>query len=390
MKHSSAPPPFAIFFPLAALDAIAVGCGWIVALEARPATIAEIAVWHQRELLLGFVTAALAGFLLTALPRWTGLRLPKTATPAMLGVWIAARFAPVHPSPYASFPAAPGLLLTFIVAVHIWRAQDRRNAKTTLLLAIHAVSGLVYSSDVGIARRALAMNFCIGAMTGLIVLIGGRVLPALTARFDELRGSPPPLPRGRALERISAVLVVAGIGCWLVSPKGALCASLLAAAGASQIVRMASWFGRRTFDSPPLLALYAAYASIPLGFGLLAFHALAPDAAPASAGLHVWTIGGFGGMSLAIMASMIRKNSHRAFAPSRGAEAAVVLCLGAAAARVCAAFSAEPRVLLVTSAMAWSASFALFLFVFRAPLFEAAFRTAPEPQPRNSRTENRP
>jgi len=71
MKPSTSAPPFAIFFPLAALDAFIVGGGWICALRESPVSraIADIAAWHRRELLFGYVVAVLAGFLLTALPR---------------------------------------------------------------------------------------------------------------------------------------------------------------------------------------------------------------------------------------------------------------------------------------------------------------------------------
>ena len=391
MKPSTSAPPFAIFFPLAALDAFIVGGGWICALRESPVSraIADIAAWHRRELLFGYVVAVLAGFLLTALPRWTGLALPKGAVPTVLCAWIAARFAPTYPSPLAPLALAPAMGLVLIAPFHIWRARDWRNAKTALLLALFTLAGSASLSGFALPWREFAMKVAISAMVSLIMVVGGRVLPALTARFDELGGVPAVTRRRRALEPVSAVLAFAGLGFWLFTPEGAPSAILLLGAGAGQAGRMASWFRRRAFASPSLIALYAAYASIPVGFGLLALHALAPNAAPASAGLHVWTIGGFGGMSLAIKASMIRKRCDLAFTPSRAAETAVALCLGAAAARVSAAFSAEPSIFLYVSAMAWSAGFALFLFAFRAPVVEAAFRRPREARRRNPRTEIR-
>ena len=48
--------------------------------------------WHIHEMLFGFVMAAVAGFLLTAIPNWTG-RLPVRGyrLAAFAGVWVIDR-----------------------------------------------------------------------------------------------------------------------------------------------------------------------------------------------------------------------------------------------------------------------------------------------------------
>jgi uncharacterized protein involved in response to NO len=50
--------------------------------------------WHAHEMLLGFVVAAIAGFLLTAIPIWAG-RMPLQGLPfaVLIGVWLAGRAA---------------------------------------------------------------------------------------------------------------------------------------------------------------------------------------------------------------------------------------------------------------------------------------------------------
>src|SRR5829696_3197262 len=50
--------------------------------------------WHIHEMLFGFVLAAVAGFLLTAIPNWTG-RLPVRGRPLALlaGLWLLGRIA---------------------------------------------------------------------------------------------------------------------------------------------------------------------------------------------------------------------------------------------------------------------------------------------------------
>src|SRR6516164_10655567 len=50
--------------------------------------------WHIHEMLYGYVAAAIAGFLLTAIPNWTG-RLPVNGWPlaGLSALWLAGRVA---------------------------------------------------------------------------------------------------------------------------------------------------------------------------------------------------------------------------------------------------------------------------------------------------------
>ena len=50
--------------------------------------------WHIHEMIFGYVSAVIAGFLLTAIPNWTG-RLPVNgyALATLAGLWLAGRAA---------------------------------------------------------------------------------------------------------------------------------------------------------------------------------------------------------------------------------------------------------------------------------------------------------
>src|SRR5664279_2280846 len=50
--------------------------------------------WHVHEMLYGFLPAVVTGFLLTAIPNWTG-RLPIQGTPllVLVALWLAGRVA---------------------------------------------------------------------------------------------------------------------------------------------------------------------------------------------------------------------------------------------------------------------------------------------------------
>ena len=91
---------FRPFFLAAGIWAILAMGLWIAAL----ATGFDIGgsyggpAWHAHEMLFGYSSAALAGFLLTAIPNWTG-RLPVSGGPLALlfVVWLAGRLVLVAP-----------------------------------------------------------------------------------------------------------------------------------------------------------------------------------------------------------------------------------------------------------------------------------------------------
>src|SRR6476646_9979736 len=69
---------------------------WLLALSGTiilPSALDSLA-WHRHEMLFGFVGAVICGFLLTAIPNWTG-RLPIAGMPlaALFALWLAARLA---------------------------------------------------------------------------------------------------------------------------------------------------------------------------------------------------------------------------------------------------------------------------------------------------------
>jgi uncharacterized protein involved in response to NO len=67
---------FRPFFLLAGLVALGVIAPWIAALHGAALSDGPLPLpqWHAHEMLAGFIGAAMSGFLLTAVPNWTGRR----------------------------------------------------------------------------------------------------------------------------------------------------------------------------------------------------------------------------------------------------------------------------------------------------------------------------
>ncbi len=361
-------PPYAIFFTLAALDA-AFGVGvWLPTLAAAPFSPGrELAAWHGREMLFGYLGASLCGFFFTALPRWTGRPVQPWAVRVVLTLWLVARIAP--PSPHFALAAAlPSVALAAIVTFHILAARNTRNFKMAALLWVYAASAYFTADPLAPVTRDFAFRLAIVALAGLVMTIGGRVLPALTTRFDMVCGEASELATKSRIEPSCAAFAALGLMFWLVRPESDASAIALFCAAFGQILRMQGWLGKRTVSSPHLWAFYVAYAMIPAGFALLGAHALAPGNIPQSAGLHVLAVGGFGGMCLAVKSSMIRKRRNLAFVVSGASVAMALLWLAALLCRTAAAFADAPTPWLLAAALTWAAAFALFLYDFRAPL----------------------
>ena len=135
------------------------------------------------------------------------------------------------------------------------------------------------------------------------------------------------------------------------------------AAGLLQAARLARWAGERTWREPLVLVLHVAFAFVPLGFALVGAASL--GWLPASAGIHAWTGGAFGGMTLAVMSRASLGHTGRALVASKAVQMIYSLVLVATVARVCAAL--EPQLgapLLHLAALAWASAFLGFAFAY--------------------------
>ena len=117
--------------------------------------------WHAHEMIFGYVGAVIAGFLLTAIPNWTG-RLPVAGWPlaALAALWTAGRIV-VLTSPWIGRPAAAVADASFLtvfaalVAHEVIKGRNWRNLKVAALvfaLALIDVGFHVEDPDTGAGR----------------------------------------------------------------------------------------------------------------------------------------------------------------------------------------------------------------------------------------------
>src|SRR6185295_14827194 len=108
--------PFFLFGAIWAATVVAIWLPMLGGWLAIPTAFSPLE-WHVHELIYGYVPAIVAGFLLTAVPNWTG-RLPVTGTPllALVSVWAAGRLA-VSISARIGLPVAAAIDLLFLACL---------------------------------------------------------------------------------------------------------------------------------------------------------------------------------------------------------------------------------------------------------------------------------
>lgn len=299
--------------------------------------------WHAHEFLFGYVSAVLTGFLLTAIPNWTG-RLPLQGSPllALCLLWAAGRVAMLATDQIGVVAAAavdcaylPTLAAVILLEIIVGR--NWRNLKVTILVILVALANVVFQVEV-LVRGAPDYGLRLGtaAIVGLIMLVGGRITPSFTHNWLTRAGSaklPAPLDRFD----MTAIAIAGGaLLSWIAAPGWRGTAALLIFAAVVQSVRLGRWAGERTWREPIVLILHVGYAFVPLGALALGAAILWPAIIAPTAALHAWTTGAMGTMTLALMTRATLGHTGRSVSAASSTNVIYVAVLCAALARVAA------------------------------------------------------
>ncbi|MFN8613637.1 MAG: NnrS family protein [Vulcanimicrobiota bacterium] len=315
--------------------------------------------WHAHEMLFGFGGAVVAGFLLTAVPNWTGLPTPKGGRlAALLAVWLAGRLGSWWGGAGVVYDLAFLPVLGLSLAGPLWQAGQLRN------LIFLPVLGLLWSADALFwlgSSRSLALSLALYGLLLLIALIGGRVIPFFT---EKALGNHKP-GRVAALEVVSLVglflcaLVESWPGSFLTLKVAALLLTALA-----HSLRMLGWGDRRALALPLLGVLYLGYSFLPIGLVLRALAWLGWGSL--SAATHALTAGCVAVMCLGMMARVALGHTGRELRPAPLTVVAFGLVGAAAGCRSLLPFI-WPRFYsqaLWCGGTLWCLAFALFLLAY--------------------------
>ena len=362
---------FRPFFLGAGVWALAAMVLWIAILQGAVSlpTAFDPVAWHVHEMLFGFVIAAIAGFLLTAIPNWTG-RMPLQGAPlaVLVGVWLAGRLA-IGVSAWIGAGIAAVLdlafltLLLIVVLREILAGRNWRNLPMPVVLGgLLVANALTHADAVGLAATGqLGQRLGIGIVVLLISLVGGRIIPSFTLNWLKKRGESSLPASFGALDRGALGLAAAALAIWVIAPESLIGRAALIAAGVASLARLARWRGHLTLAEPLVWCMHLGFAWVGIGLLLVGLSGFLPDMPPA-AGLHALTAGAMGGMTLAVMTRATLGHTGRPLAADRWTAAVYLLVAAAALLRVAAPFATEVYLpLLWTSGLAWSTAFGLFV-----------------------------
>ena len=362
---------FRPFFLGAGLWAIAAMALWILAITGRIDISGDYgaANWHAHEMLFGFASAVLAGFLLTAVPNWTG-RLPVSGWPlgGLFGLWCAGRIALLGTDIVGVIPAAgiDALFLPALLAIctrEVVAGRKWKDMKVLAgLLALSVANGFFHVAAISGNHDHMAIRLAVAAYVVLVMIVGGRIVPSFTRNWLNKFGRTDfPVPYNR-YDTVAILAGVAALAVWTAAPGHPATAGLAGFAAVLHVIRLYRWRGWTVAPEKLLVVLHISYAFIPLGLVLIGLSAL--DLLEERSALHLLSVGAIACMMLAVMTRASLGHTGHVLSASR------LTVTSYAALTLCALVRPLGEILPDASAQIYAASGLLWIAAFGLYCFE--------------------
>ncbi len=361
------------FFLMAGIWAVLAMLLWLAQLygAALPEGLLPAPRWHAHEMVAGFIGAAMAGFVLTAIPNWTeGPPYAGGALMVVAALFVAARLVllpgvglpPTVAAVVALLPL-PAVLLLVLPAL-LKAAAPRLYGPPALILLFWIGDVLMLGDMAGWWLGTFAAGELLSLDVALVLvgLIGGRIIPAFTRSALKQAGrAVAPRPPG-VLDPAAVVALVAVAAVDQVAPGGPAAGVVAAAAAVLALLRLSRWHGGAVLDRPILWILHLAYLMLPVALATKAAHLLT-GANWASAWLHLQAIGAVALMILAVMPRATLGHTGHKLVPSRWMVVAWLLLPLAALLRSFGMVWIPPGVAYAAAGTLWVGAFGIFLAV---------------------------
>lgn len=331
--------------------------------------------WHAHAFLYGYLGAVIGGFLLTAVPNWTG-RLPIVGwrLGGLAALWAAGRLANLvstnlPPLGVALVDLAFPLTLAALIAREIIAGKNWRNLIVLGMLIVFIVGNALFhweAAQGAFAAQGSGLRLGVAAALMMIAVIGGRIVPSFTRNWLVKRGTGrlPVAPMQR-FDKLALLLLLGALGAWVILPQHGGTGAALLLAGLLHLLRLGRWAGDRTLAEPLVTVLHLAYAFLPLGAFAIGAEILWPGAIGLADAQHLWMAGAIGMMTLAVMTRATLGHTGQALTAGPGTVAIYAALLLAVLARLAAGiFPAQAPVLHAVSGLCWIASFGGYAVIY--------------------------
>ena len=318
--------------------------------------------WHGHEMLFGYTTAVIAGFLLTAVTAWT--RQPTASgmpLMALAALWICGRVLVLTPCAMtaavvnAAFPVA----IAWAIGIPLLRSRNVRNyffvgllvLMGALILAVH----LAWQGYLKLPPR-FGLQLGLDVVLFIMVVMGGRVIPMFTNN-----GIPGAQATRHALvEKLALGAVILLFLADLLQLPQTLIGAIALLAALAHGVRLSLWKPWRTLATPLVWILHAAYAWIVLHLVMRSLNSL--EILSGSYAIHALTVGAIGGLTLGMMVRTARGHTGRPLSADHAEMTSFLLIQLAALVRVFGGIMSPDSYMasVQLSALLWAAAFGLY------------------------------
>lgn len=260
--------------------------------------------WHAHEMIYGYGVAVIAGFLLTAVNNWTGMKTVNRQWLALVfGLWLAVRFSFVFAGDAMWVAALLDSLFSLLLVVAVSRPvivkkQWKQMAIITKLMLILMFNGMFYLGVFGLLENGVFWGIYGGLylVIGLVLTMGRRVIPFFIENGVGYRVS---LFNSQWLD-IPGLILFLGFFISEVFLRDSLTSAWLASAlFVINAVRLVGWYTPGIWKKSLLWSLYLSFWCITAGFLLVAvsyWFDLSPYLA-----IHAFAYGGIGLITIGMM-----------------------------------------------------------------------------------------
>ncbi|SEL19071.1 uncharacterized protein involved in response to NO [Roseovarius azorensis] len=368
---------FRPFFLGAAVWAAFAMALWVLMLSGYAAvpTAFDPVSWHAHEFLYGYLGAVVAGFLLTAVPNWTG-RLPIVGwrLGALAGLWLAGRLAvavsaALPPLLVATVDLAFPLVLAAVLGREIVAGRNWRNLIVLGMLGVFTIGNGLFHREAAqglYAAQGAGLRLGLGAGMMMIAVIGGRIVPSFTRNWL-VKNNDVVLPAQpmQGFDKFTLLSLLLPLLLWVVQPVHVVTGAALALSGGLHLVRLARWAGHRTLAEPLVTVLHVGYVFLSLGALALGIEILFPGSFGMAAAQHLWMGGAVGLMTLAVMTRATLGHTGQPLSAGAGTVAIYVALVLAVMARIAAGFWPGGAALLhAVSGLFWIVTFGGYAMLY--------------------------
>lgn len=363
------------FFLLGAISAALSMVLWVLALSGHDILYSafDSISWHAHSFLFSYLWALVAGFLMTAVPNWTG-RLPIVGwrLALLVALWLLSWLAVASSNalPYW-LTIALDLVFPIVLVIAIGReiiaGKNWRNFKMLVIIILLIVANFTFDFEalyLGYGADGYGARFAVCFAILLITLIGGRIVPSFTRNWLAKHHATKLPVQFCQEDKIILLLTALSLIFWALMPDNKWVATLAIVAGVANLRRLYRWRGWETWRDPLVAILHIAFLFVPIGFLAIGLDTILLQQSTRASVQHFWMAGAIGLMTMAIMTRASLGHSGR---PLHISWPVVTIYIGLFASvllRVVSGFCDNTTPFLHSAAALWAYAFLAFVVLY--------------------------